>query len=152
MFGWGKDTVEAVGDVVTGTIESIDYALSGDLPPDVRVKLEDIKLEMQKTEATINKGQVEINKIEAQSSNFFKSAWRPAIGWIGVVGLLYHFLVYPLLEWYILLEHKTMKLPTGEIVPMVAPSLNSEGLMALITAMLGIGGYRTYEKYKGITK
>jgi hypothetical protein len=32
------------------------------------------------------------------------------------------------------------------------PVLDSEGLMALVSAMLGIGGYRTYEKFKGITK
>lgn len=152
MFGWGKDTVEAVSNGVTGTIESINYALSGDLPPDVRVKLEDIKLKMQETEAKINQGQVEINKIEAQSPSFYKSSWRPSVGWIGVLGLLYHFLVYPLLQWYILLEQKTMTLADGSIVPMTPPVLNSEGLMALITAMLGIGGYRTYEKYKNVTK
>ena len=32
MSWFGKDTVEAVGGAVTGTIESINYALSGDLP------------------------------------------------------------------------------------------------------------------------
>lgn len=53
MFGWGEETVKAVGGAVTGTIESINYALSGDLPPDVRVKLEEIKLKMQSIEANV---------------------------------------------------------------------------------------------------
>ena len=152
MFGWGKDTVEAIGGAVTGTLETVRYALTGDLPPDVRVSLEKVELSMQELEAKVMQGQVEINKIEAQSQSFFKSAWRPAVGWIGVLGLFYHFLVYPALNWYILLKGMTMKLADGSVVPMVAPILDSAGLMALVSAMLGIGGYRTYEKFKGVTK
>lgn len=151
-MGWfGKDTVEAVGGAVTGTIESINYALGGDLPPDVRVKLEEIKLKMQEVEVKVNQGQVELNKIEAQSPSFFKSAWRPSIGWIGVIGLFYQFLVHPILEWFILIKGYTVTVG-DKVSPMVAPVVNSEGLMYLVLGMLGIGGYRTYEKFKGITK
>ena len=154
LFDWGKadKVVDAVGGAVTGTLETVRYALTGDLPPDVRVSLEKVELFMQELEAKVMQGQVEINKIEAQSQSFFKSAWRPAVGWIGVLGLFYHFLVYPALNWYILLKGMTMKLADGSVVPMVAPILDSAGLMALVSAMLGIGGYRTYEKFKGVTK
>ena len=154
IFNWGKDaseTVEAIGGAVTGTIDSINYALSGDLPPDVRVKLEEIKLRMEELQSKTNQGQVELNKLEAQSPSFFKSAWRPAIGWIGVLGLFYQYLVHPILEWYILIKGMTVTI-SGVEVPMTAPTLNTEGILALVTAMLGVGGYRTYEKYKGITK
>lgn len=142
MFGWGKDTVEAVGGAVTGTIESINYALSGDLPPDVRVKLEDIKLKMQEIDLKVSQGQVEINKIEAASPSIFKSGWRPAIGWIGVIALFYHFIAYDVSLWY-------LKIVGSSITP---PELNDRGLMELIFGLLGLGVYRTYEKYKGITK
>ena len=142
LFNWGTDTVEAVGTVVKTGLESVRYALTGDLPPEVRVSLEKVELSMQELEAGIMQGQVELNKIEARSPSFFKSAWRPAIGWIGVVGLFYQFLVHPILEWYILLKGYEL----------TAPLLNTDGIMALVTAMLGIGGYRTYEKFKGITK
>ena len=151
MSWFGKDTVEAVGTTVKTGLESIRYALTGDLPPEVRISLEKIELSMQNLESELMKGQVELNKVEAQSPSFFKSAWRPAIGWIGVVGLFYQFLVYPILEWYILITKKTMIV--GDVtIPMVAPVLNTDGIMGLVFAMLGIGGFRTYEKYKGITK
>ena len=158
MSWFGKDTIEAVGTTVesiggavTSTIDSINYALGGDLPPDTRVKLEEIKLKMQEVELKVGQGQVELNKIEAQSHSFFKSAWRPAIGWIGVIGLFYQFLIHPILEWYILITEKTITVG-DKIIPMTAPLLNTEGIMSLVIAMLGIGSYRTYEKLKGITK
>jgi len=142
-MGWfGKETVEAVGGAVTGTIESINYALSGDLPPDVRVKLEDIKLKMQEVDAKVNQGQVELNKEEAKSDSLFKSGWRPAIGWIGVLGLFYHFIGYNLFVWILAITKSDI----------TAPVLNTEGLFPLVLGMLGIGGYRTYEKFKGVTK
>ena len=142
MSWFGKDTVEAVGTVVKSGLESVRYALTGDLPPEVRISLEKVELSMQELEGKMLEGQVELNKIEAQSPSFFKSAWRPAIGWIGVVGLFYQFLVHPILEWYILLKGHEL----------TAPLLNTDGIMALVTAMLGIGGYRTYEKFKGVTR
>lgn len=142
MSWFGKDTVEAVGGAVTGTIESINYALSGDLPPDVRVKLEEVKLKMQEVDLKINQGQVELNKEEAKSSNLFKSGWRPAIGWIGVLGLFYHFIGYNTLVWYLAIIKSDV----------TAPILNTEGLFPLVLGMLGIGGFRTYEKFKGIAK
>jgi len=85
---------------------------------------------------------VQMNLKEAESPNLFKSGWRPAIGWIGVISLFYHFIGYNLLSWYIALAK----------LEIVAPTLNTEGLFPLVLGMLGIGGYRTYEKHKGITK
>ena len=33
--------------------------------------------------------QADTNTAEAQNSNLFVSGWRPAIGWVGAIGLLY---------------------------------------------------------------
>ena len=142
-MGWfGSDSVEAIGGAVKSSLESVRYALTGDLPPDVRASLEKIELSMQELEAKVMQGQVELNKIEAQSPSFYKSAWRPSVGWIGVIALFYQFIVYPILEWYIALKNLSV----------TAPILHTDSIMALVTAMLGIGGYRTYEKFKGIAK
>lgn len=141
LFDWGK-SAEGIGNGVATASEGIRYLLSGDLPPEVRVSLEKIELEMKNIELKVSQGQVELNKIEAQSSNIFKSGWRPAIGWIGTIGLFYNFIGYPLLQWYIQLEELSI----------TAPDLNSEGLMSLVFALLGLGGFRTYEKFKGVTK
>ena len=39
------------------------------------------------------------NEIKAASSNLFVSGWRPAVGWVGVLGLAYQFLGYPFMQW-----------------------------------------------------
>lgn len=86
--------------------------------------------------------QLEINKIEAASPSLFKSGWRPAVGWICVLGLAYNFLIYPLLGWLAAIF-------TPTITP---PPLISDFLMELVLALLGLGALRTFEKFKGVSK
>ena len=40
--------------------------------------------------------QIEVNKIEAASPQFFKSSWRPFIGWVCGVAFAYHFVIQPM--------------------------------------------------------
>lgn len=83
-------------------------------------------------------GQMEVNKAEA-STDLFRGGWRPFCGWICGAGLLYTFLLKPLLPWAVGLF--------GVAVPML-PAIDSDALMALLFGMLGLGGLRTYEKVK----
>ena len=81
-----------------------------------------------------DKQQNEVNVVEAQNSNLFVSGWRPALGWVGAIGLLYQYLLRPIAVgagWHDL------------------PTLDSS-LMELVTAMLGMAGLRTYEKTLGV--
>ena len=41
--------------------------------------------------------QLEINKAEAASGSVFKGGWRPFVGWVCGVALLYHFILSPLI-------------------------------------------------------
>lgn len=86
-------------------------------------------------------GQIEINKTEATSNDPFKSRWRPAVGWVCVFGFAYQMLARPLLPWLL-----TVLGVDG--VPEL-PAIDSESLIALMSAMLGLGVYRTTEKLKG---
>ena len=36
---------------------------------------------------------------EAQSGSLFIGGWRPAVGWVCVLGLAYQFLAFPMLAW-----------------------------------------------------
>ena len=40
--------------------------------------------------AELAKGQMEINKVEAAHKSLFVAGWRPCIGWVCALGLLYN--------------------------------------------------------------
>lgn len=86
-------------------------------------------------------GQLEINKVEAASSNVFVSGWRPFAGWVCGAALAYSFLVYPLLVWVCAIWAPTV----------TPPKLGNDGMLyELLFAMLGLGGLRSFEKFKGV--
>ncbi len=87
--------------------------------------------------------QIEVNKIEAGSGSNFKGGWRPAIGWICGAAFAYHFVVQPLLIFLIV--------TFGGEVPDL-PKFEMEALMTVLFGMLGLGGLRTFEKYKHVDK
>ena len=87
--------------------------------------------------------QIEVNKAEASSGSLFKGGWRPFVGWICGVALLYHFILSPLIIFIVTL--------TGVDLPPL-PEFDMSSLMTVLLGMLGIGGLRTYEKQKGLTK
>lgn len=86
--------------------------------------------------------QIDVNKVEAASTSFFVAGWRPAVGWTCVIGLVYSFLLQPLLEWA----------SPGLGLTTPPPKLDMGTLITLLGGMLGIGGLRTMEKLKGVSK
>ena len=105
--------------------------------PNKRAKIE---LKLSQLEQKLKEGQIEINKAEASNSNWFVAGWRPAIGWVGALALLYTFLLSPLISWGCQIAH----------IKVVPPVLDTGMLFNLILAMLGLGGYRTFEKIKNV--
>ena len=87
--------------------------------------------------------QIEVNKIEAASSDFFKSSWRPFIGWVCGVAFAYHFVLQPIIIFVVALF--------GAEIPTL-PEFDMASLMTVLGGLLGLGGLRTYEKSKGLTK
>jgi len=85
--------------------------------------------------------QLEINAREATHPSVWVSGWRPFFGWIGGVGFLYATVVQPALVWY--------GAAKGWPVP---PDVNLDLLWVVVTGMLGIGGLRTFEKARGVSK
>ena len=89
------------------------------------------------------KGQLEVNKAEAANKNFFVAGWRPFIGWTCGVALFWHFVGVPVTLFFI--SWFAVEIPE-------LPSFDMDSLMTILLGMLGLGGLRTFEKHKGITK
>ena len=87
--------------------------------------------------------QILVNREEAKHRSIWVSGWRPFVGWTCGVALLYHFVLVEIIRfgvaWY------------GAQIPEI-PAFDMDSLMTVLLGMLGLGGLRTYEKQKGLTK
>jgi hypothetical protein len=92
--------------------------------------------------AQINLTQAETNKIEAAHRSIFVSGWRPFLGWVSGCGFAWVFVASPVIRWVLALNEINVTLP----------ELQTDVLMELTLAMLGLASLRTWEKSKGLTK
>ena len=90
-----------------------------------------------------NLAQIQVNREEASSGSLFKGGWRPCIGWICGIAFGYHFVLQPVIVFIVAM--------VGVDIPEL-PSFDMGTLLTVLGGMLGIGGLRTYEKQKGLTK
>ena len=79
--------------------------------------------------------QIKLNTAEARG-NWFQSSWRPATGWVCVLGFAVNFLVSPLAAGF------------GIDIPQADTSV----MMPVLMGMLGLGTMRTAERLKGVGK
>lgn len=89
------------------------------------------------------KGQLEVNKAEAGNRNIFIAGWRPFIGWTCGLALFWHFVGVPVTLFFV--SWFAVEIPE-------LPSFDMDSLMTILLGMLGLGGLRTFEKHKGMTK
>lgn len=83
--------------------------------------------------------QLEINKIEASNPSVFVSGGRPAAIWVCVCAFAYNSILWPFIDW----GSKIWHIPPP-------PPLDTSMIMPFLTALLGLGAYRTAEKIKGV--
>jgi hypothetical protein len=85
--------------------------------------------------------QLEINAKEAAHPSLWVAGWRPYFGWVGGTAFLYVGLLKPLLSWFAAIK--------GWPLP---PDIDTEFLWVVVSGLLGIGGLRTFEKTKNVSK
>ena len=90
-----------------------------------------------------NLAQIAVNKEEAASGSIFKGGWRPFIGWVCGIAFFYHFVCQPIIIFIVAMS--------GVDIPEL-PKFEMNTLLTILGGLLGIGGLRTYEKQKGLTK
>ena len=106
---------------------------------DLKAKLQhELDQELHKA----NMAQIEVNKEQAKHSSLFVSGARPAIMWVCCLGLFWSFFLAPFLSWLIVASGSTATLP----------AIETEGLLSLTLALLGLGGFRSFEKFKGVAR
>ena len=86
----------------------------------------------------INKAQIEVNKVEANSNSLFVAGWRPFVGWTCGIALCYHFVLQPFLVFLLYSSGYQMDLPVFDMTT----------LTTILLGMLGLGGMRSFEKVK----
>jgi len=92
-----------------------------------------------------NKGmlaQIDVNKVEAAHRSIFVAGWRPCIGWVGAISIAWHFILQPI----------TIFVLGVFDLPYDLPAFDMDAMLTIIMGMLGIGGMRSFEKFKGLTK
>ena len=111
---------------------------------DVKNKLShDLATLAQRHAQELAKSQIEVNKMEAQSRHWFVASLRPFIGWTCGIALMWHFVLSQFILFF-----ATM---FGYSLPAL-PEFDMGSLMTVLMGMLGLGGLRTFEKYKQISK
>lgn len=118
---------EGVADIVDRFVETEDERKAAEI----------IKARMMMQPSLV---QTELNKIEAGHRSVFVAGWRPFIGWVCGAALLYNFVLRDLLAWLILNTGLEASMP---------PDLAMDELITILLGMLGLGAFRTVEKFGG---
>lgn len=107
-------------------------------------RLEQLKqggdLALMKAQVDLLLGQIEVNKIEAQSSSLFVSGWRPFAGWIGGVAFAYAAIIEPIARFVAKVAYGYQ----GNF-----PEINTELTIQVLLGMLGLGLMRSFDKKQG---
>ncbi len=122
--------IEAVGNVLDKLFTSDEEELSK-------------KILLAKLAQEPGIAQVELNKVEAQHRSLFVAGWRPFVGWICGLALLYNFIIRDIISYILITNYPETILP---------PELAMTHLMTVLMGMLGMGGLRTIEKLTGKAK
>lgn len=140
------------GDIAKGVVEGSLGRILDKLIPDREgrkaaerelLQLVEIGLQAEKeAQAEAQQAQLKINAAEAVHRSLFVSGWRPGTAWVCVAALTLNLLVFPIADWVLQLIGRDMALP----------GIPETVYMAILTPLLGLGAYRTYEKKNGVAK
>lgn len=131
-----------IADAVTGIFSGVVKPMLDKWLPDAQQRLEAEQFFFKQAHE-LNLAQIEVNKVEAQSENLFKSGWRPFVGWACAGSLAYSVVVRDILNWVL----GIVSMYSDKVFP-VLPNPDVSLMFELLLALLGFGGFRTYEKLK----
>ncbi|MBE0435219.1 MAG: holin family protein [Methylomicrobium sp.] len=132
MFG----AISTIGN----TISTVITRIWPDATESEKAKLALMSQELEQ-EFKLQLGQIETNLEQAKHTNVFVSGARPAILWICGAALAYASIIDPILRF----AARVWFDYDGEF-----PEINTEITMQILLGMLGLGGFRSFEKYNRV--
>jgi hypothetical protein len=135
-----------IAALIPSLLPAITNIIARFLPEDKeeRAKAErEIESQLATHLAKVDLAQMAINREEARSRNIFVAGWRPFIGWTCGISLAWTYVGVPVLQF---------ALAQTDQLHVVLPTLDMSEMMPVLLGMLGLGGLRTFEKFKGVSK
>ena len=129
MIGLVDSVVGVAGKVLDKFVED----------KDLKTKL---NAELKSQMIALDLAQAQANIEQAKHPSIFVSGARPSIMWICAFALAWQYILAPIASWAVVLWYPLVTLP----------SLQTEELTGLIMALLGLGGMRSAEKWKGVAR
>lgn len=129
-------------DPISAILDLGNTLITRIFPDPVQAEQAKLKLfEMQQSgELASMTAQTDINKIEANNTSLFVSGWRPFVGWVCGSAFALHFVLMPVTNFLLVANgHKEIIL-----------AFDMQTLLTVLFGLLGLGGYRTYEKVQGV--
>jgi hypothetical protein len=131
--------------LITTLLPSIMDVAGRFLPEDKEKRAEaerEIEAKLADSLAKLDLVQAETNKVEAGHRSLFVAGWRPFIGWSCGFALAYTYVMQPILTFGLA--------QAGYLVDL--PAVNLGEMMPVLMGLLGLGGLRSWEKVKGVSK
>ena len=146
----GGDSMFGIDDIIGAGLKIIDKVIPD---PAEKMKAQQKLMEMQQAgelafldaDVKLALAQAKINEVEAGGQDLFKSGWRPFIGWVCGTAFAYKFIAQPFI--LLLAAMGQVGIPVDAL-----PQLDWAEMSTVLMGMLGLGGYRTYEKRQGVNK
>ena len=129
MLGLAESVVGVAGKVLDKFVED----------KDLKTKL---NAELKQQMVSLDLAQAQANVEQAKHPSIFVSGSRPAIMWICAFGLGWQYVFQPVFVWGIAISGADIAIPI----------IHTEGLMTLTLSLLGLGGMRSAEKFKGVAR
>jgi hypothetical protein len=131
--------------LITQLLPSVMDVAGRFLPEDKQKRAEaerEIEAKLTDSLAKLDLVQAETNKVEAGHRSLFVAGWRPFIGWSCGFALAYTYVLQPILTFGLA--------QAGFLIDL--PAVNLGEMMPVLMGLLGLGGLRSWEKVKGVSK
>ena len=113
-------------------------SVAGNLAWEIREAIKGKELDPEK----LIELQTKINMVEASHRTLFVAGWRPAVGWVNVIGMASNYILIPMGNFALAVAGSEITIPL----------LQMSEMMPVLLGMLGLGGMRTVEKIQKVSR